>query len=88
MTPRLKALWLRFTDLVKSFGAAPYEYYNSQGLGHSVSYSLSTALVAADAIDGTKTGRIPIWVNGEKFTFQFDKLGRRRLPKALRDRLA
>jgi len=83
----LTALWLRALDILKAKGSAPYEIYNAQGTGYVAVYKLEYALTAADAPDGTKVGRIPVWINGVRHTFQFDKLNRRRLPQALRARL-
>ena len=88
----LRALWLRFVDLANNFGAPPYavmdrEAYSSTALY----YDLEKALRAADESEPRRLpsgGRVyPVAINGTEFFFTVDKLGRRHLPRALRERM-
>lgn len=90
----LHALWLRATDLVKSFGFPPYVVVDHQSYDHLKGYySLKKAIAAGDCTGLTK-GRgtvhpvvIGVGVASKQYAFSRDRKGRIHLPRALRDRI-
>lgn len=90
----LHALWLRATDLVKSFGFPPYVVVDHQSYNHLKGYySLKKAIAAGDCTDLTKGSGtvhpllIGVGVTIQHCTFSRDRKGRIHLPQALRDRM-
>lgn len=88
----LRALKTKALDVVAAFGAPPYSVYDKQSVrGYVHYYDLAKALAVADEDEARRLpsgGKVyPVYVNAQRFFFTVDKLGRRHLPRALRERM-